>query len=170
MEERLSKLEEEVKFLRDLNRDLIERVIVLHSNQNSLERTFEQIPERFYKLSETLVREGLKRFASSYESDMKSLLQRSFQALEQQEQVHQNEIKDQHKKWYDQYVESLRNNQLLWTGFLSLLLTIIILGMFTFLATITDSHTRSMIDMQMNHIESKIQNIVFQQKTQKAHP
>ncbi len=139
MEERLSNLQEEVKFLRDLNRDLIERVVVLQDHQRILEQQ-------------------LERFASSYEGMMKSFLERSFQALSQQEQVHQNEIRDQHKKWYDQYVESLRNNQLLWTGCLSLLLTIIILGMFTFLATITDSHTRSMIDIQMNHIESKIQN------------
>lgn len=170
MEERLSKLEEEVKFLRDLNRDLIERVIFLHSNQASSAKAFEQISERVCKLSETL--EG---FESSQEAKMQSFVLNQIvpnvsQILRQQEQDHHNEIKFKHQSWFDEYREKLQNNQLLWTGFLSLLLTIIILGMFTFLATIlatiTDFQTRSIIDKQMNRVESKIQGVESQQRLQ----
>ncbi|MCE2930614.1 MAG: hypothetical protein LW809_04425, partial [Vampirovibrionales bacterium] len=57
-------------------------------------------------------------------------------------------------KWYQDYQAKLQNNQLFWTG----LLTIVLLGMFSFLATITDSHTRTIIDTEIKRIESQFES------------
>ncbi len=82
--------------------------------------------------------------------------------LNQQEQTNLDAIKSQNGVWYQDYQEKLRNNQLWWTGLLTVVLTVILLGMFsvfaTFLATVTDTNTRTIIDTEIKRIESKFES------------
>jgi hypothetical protein len=87
------------------------------------------------------VNEAMRSFVTSYAT-----------SLDKQEQKHHGEIKSQHEKWYQQYQEKIQNNQLFWTG----LLTVVLLGMFTFLASITDSHTRTIVDTEIKRIEFRV--------------
>jgi hypothetical protein len=82
--------------------------------------------------------------------------------LNQQEQTNFDAIKSQNGIWYQDYQEKLRNNQLWWTGLLTVVLSVILLGMFsvfaTFLATVTDTNTRTIIDTEIKRIESQFES------------
>ena len=140
MEEQLKTLQTEVESLKRQNADLGQMIAILDHNQNALADVVNE--------NASSVKEEIRSFVKNH------IVPNVTQVLNQQEQAHHVEIKSQHEKWYQDYQAKLQNNQLFWTG----LLTIVLLGMFSFLATITDSHTRTIIDTEIKRIESQFES------------
>ena len=133
MEEQLNSLHQEIENLKKLNAEQGQMIAILNHNQNNLADVIDG--------TVSSVNEAMRSFVTSYAT-----------SLDKQEQKHHGEIKSQHEKWYQQYQEKIQNNQLFWTG----LLTVVLLGMFTFLASITDSHTRTIVDTEIKRIEFRV--------------
>jgi|NOAtaT_7_FD_contig_61_1943570_length_860_multi_3_in_0_out_0_3 hypothetical protein len=143
MEEQLKLLQEfvfeEIEDLKKQNAELGQMITILSHNQKALTEVVNE---------NASVKEDIGSFVKNH------IVPNVTQVLNQQEQTHLVEIKSQHEKWYQDYQAKLQNNQLFWTG----LLTIVLLGMFSFLATITDSHTRTIIDTEIKRIESQFES------------
>jgi hypothetical protein len=144
MEEQLKTLQAEVESLKKQNADLGQMIAILNHNQNALADVVNE--------NASSVKEEIRSFVKNH------IVPNVTQVLNQQEQSHLVEIKSQHEKWYQDYQAKLQNNQLFWTG----LLTIVLLGMFsflaTFLATVTDTNTRTIIDTEIKRIESQFES------------
>ena len=143
MEEQLKLLQEfvfeEIEDLKKQNAELGQMITILSHNQKALTEVVNE---------NASVKEDIGSFVKNH------IVPNVTQVLNQQEQTHLVEIKSQHEKWYQDYQAKLQNNQLFWTG----LLTIVLLGMFSFLATITDSQTRTIIDTEIKRIESQFES------------
>ncbi len=148
MEEQLKLLQEfvfeEIEDLKKQNHELGQMIAILNHNQNTLADVVNE--------NASSVKEEIRSFVKNH------IVPNVTQGLNQQEQTHFDSIQSQNDKWYQEYQEKLRNNQFWWTGLLTVVLTVILLGMFNFLATITDSHTRTIIDTEIKRIESQFES------------
>jgi len=142
MEERLRQLEQTTE---ELQVQLLRHV----EQTNKLADSTSVLRERLLVLVQAVDQERL---------NVENVIANITTVLNQQEQTNLDAIKSQNGIWYQDYQEKLRNNQLWWTGLLSVVLSVILLGMFsflaTFLATVTDTNTRTIIDTEIKRIES----------------
>ncbi len=144
-------------------KDLSERVALLESENKRLNDSLVSLSSELVEVSLALVKVNSGELAEDISGVVTaSVLQRVLPMFAQQlgimNDAHKAEIKEKHLGWYQHYQEKLQGNQLLWTGLLSVMLTVIFVGCFGWFSSFTDGHIRALMDLEKSRVDIILDN------------